>query len=265
MDEFVQHDGLRFRCRLDGREGAPWLVFSNSLLTNLTMWDAQVAALAGSYRILRYDQRGHGGTDVPPGPASIEQLAEDAAALLEHFEVERATFLGVSMGAATTFCLAGQRNRRVTRAIAVDGQAKAPDTAPATWDERIELARSQGMEALAEATIRRWFRPDTVAAGVPALELVRAMITSTELDGFVACARALQAYDVTGLLPSIGIPTLLIAGADDGTVPAAMRSMQQQIAGAEYREIAQAGHLPSLEQPDVFLTAVTDFLNRNVA
>jgi len=158
-DVMVRHGGLGFRCRLDGREGAPWLVFSNSVLTSLAMWDAQVPALRGSHRILRYDQRGHGGTDVPPAPASIEQLAADAAALLEHFDVERATFLGISMGAATTLCLAGHCNSHVARAVVVDGQAKAPPAARAVWDERIALARSDGMAALAEATVRRWFLP----------------------------------------------------------------------------------------------------------
>ena len=88
----VNHDGLRFRCRLDGREGAPWIVFSNSLVTDLTVWDAQVAAFGDRYRILRYDQRGHGGTDVPNGPATITQLSEDAAALMVHFGVTGAVF-----------------------------------------------------------------------------------------------------------------------------------------------------------------------------
>ena len=259
-DVFVHHDGLRFRCRLDGAEGAPWLVFSNSLLTDLTMWDRPAADLAGSYRILRYDQRGHGGTDVPEAPTTIGQLAEDAAALLHHFAVERATFIGVSMGAATTLCLAGRRQPRIARAIAIDGQAKAPDTARAAWDERIALARTQGMAALAEATIRRWFRPDTVAARAPVLDPVRAMIVSTPLDGFVACARALQDYDLLDLLPRIETPTLLIAGADDGTVPAAMRAMQKQIPRSTFHEIAQAGHLPSLEQSAAFLAMVRRFL-----
>ncbi len=259
-DVMVKHDRLGFRCRLDGREGAPWLVFSNSLLTSLAMWDAQVAALRGSYRILRYDQRGHGGTDVPPASASIEQLAADAVVLLEHFGVERATFVGISMGAATTLCLAGRRNGRVARAVVADGQAKAPPSARAAWDERIALARSDGMAALAEATVRRWFRPTFVAAGPPVLASVRSMIAATPPDGFVACARALQCYDLSDVLPRIAIPVLLLAGADDGAVPAAMRDMQPRIPGAQFREVAEAGHLPNLEQPEAFLTAITEFM-----
>jgi len=259
-DVMVRHGGLGFRCRLDGTEGAPWLVFSNSLLTSLAMWDAQVAALRGSYRILCYDQRGHGGTDVPPGPARIEQLAADAAALLEHFSVERATFVGISMGAATSLCLAGHRNSRVARAVVVDGQAKAPPAARAAWDERIVLARSNGMTALAEATVRRWFRPTFVAAGPPVLASVRSMIEATPLDGFVACARALQCYDLSDVLPRIGIPVLLLAGADDGAMPGAMRDMLPRIPGARFHEVAEAGHLPNLEQPAAFLVAITEFM-----
>jgi 3-oxoadipate enol-lactonase len=224
------------------------------------MWDAQVDALRGSYRILRYDQRGHGDTDVPPAPASIEQLAADAAALLEYFDVERATFVGVSMGAATALCLAGRRNSRVGRAVVVDGQAKAPPSARAAWDERIALARSDGMGALAEATVQRWFRPAFIEADPPVLPSVRSMITATPLGGFVACARALQFYDVSDLLPEIAIPVLLLAGADDGAVPGAMRDMQPHIPNAWFHEIAEAGHLPNLDQPDAFLAAVTEFM-----
>jgi 3-oxoadipate enol-lactonase len=261
-DVLVEHDGLRFRCRLDGPEGGPWLVFSNSLLTHFGMWDEPVLALSEQYRVLRYDQRGHGGTEIPAYPSRIEQLAEDAAALLEHFAVESATFVGVSMGAATALCLAGRRHKRIARLIACDGQAKAPPTAPSAWEERIALARREGMDALAEATVRRWCRPDFVATNPPVLATLRAMIAATPLDGFIACAHALQDYDLRELLPQIAVPTLLIAGADDGNIPVAMRTMLASIPGAMFREIPWAGHLPSLEQPRIFLDAVREFLGQ---
>ncbi len=259
-DQRVQIGGLSFNCRLDGPAGAPWLVFSNSLMTDLSMWDGEAAALSGRYRILRYDQRGHGGTAVPDHPATFEELAADAAALLEHFAVERATFIGLSMGAATTLFLAARHPARLARLVVCDGP---PNTAPgneAAWDERIALARAGGMAALAGPTVARWFTPESVAAGLPVLAKVRAMIEATPLEGFVTCARALQSYDITPALPCLAMPVQVVVGEKDGALPAAMRVMAAQIPGARFAEIAGAGHLVNLEQPAAFRAVLEQFL-----
>ena len=259
-DEIVDLAGLEFRCRLDGRAGAPWMVFSNSMLTDVTMWDDQVAAFAGRFRILRYDQRGHGRSSVPPEDTSVGQLADDLAALLKHFGIEGATLIGSSMGAITGLCLAGRGDTRIGRLIACDGTAVSPPSAPAAWDERIALARSQGMAALASATLARWFTPATIAARLPVLERVRAMIEATPLEGYAVCARALRDYNLTVLLPGIAVPTLLIAGAADGEIPRTMRDMAPQIWSARYEEIDAAGHLPNLEQSGQFSSVIEDWL-----
>jgi 3-oxoadipate enol-lactonase len=261
-DEIVDLAGLEFRCRLDGPAGAPWMVFSNSLLTNVTMWDEQVAVFADRFRILRYDQRGHGGTSVPPEATSIEQLADDVSALLAHFAVQDAVFIGISMGAATGLCVAGRGEKRIGRLIACDVGAFSPPSAPAAWDERIALARDAGMPALATATLARWFTPATILSGVPMLDRVRAMIEATPPDGFIACARALQDYNLTVLLPGISVPTLLVAGEKDGAIPEAMRALQLQIWGAQYEEIPASGHLPNLERPDMFMASIQTWLNK---
>ncbi len=260
-DHTVQIDGLQFHCRIDGPEGAPWLVFSNSLLTDLTMWDPQVAALSGRFRILRYDQRGHGKTSVPPGPSHFDRLADDAEALLAHFGIERAVFIGISMGAATTLALASRHPGRLAALVACDGQSKSPSSSRAAWDERIALARAQGMAALAQVTVPRWFLPASVSAGGPAIENVAAMIRATPFEGFVSCARALQDFDYDADLPGITLPTLLMVGAGDGVLPTTMRAMQAKIPGARFVEIPEAGHLSNLEQPDAFTAALGAFLN----
>lgn len=258
----VRVNGLSFQCSLDGKEGASWLVFSNSLLTNLSLWDAQVAAFAHRFRILRYDQRGHGGTEVPTGPATLEQLAADAEALMAHFGVEGATFVGVSMGAATGLLLASRAPGRVAAVVASDGQAATAPGGAEAWQERIDMAAADGMEAFAGATLRRWFSPASIASGNPAIARVHGMIRDTPQAGFVACARALQAYDVRDALPTLSQPVLLVAGAEDGAMPQTMRRMAEAIRDARFVEIPDAGHLPCIEAPELFNAALREFLAR---
>ena len=256
----VEIGGQTFNCCVDGADGAPWLVFSNSLMTDLSMWDEQAAALAGRYRILRYDQRGHGGTSVPDHPSTFEELAADAAALMERFAVEKATFIGVSMGAATGFFLAARHPERLAKLVACDGPPKTAPGNEAAWDERIGIARAGGMASLVEPTVGRWFTPASMAANLPAVAKVRAMIAATPLDGFIACARALQSYDISAALPGLTLPVLLVAGEKDGALPAALRDTAGKIPNARFAEIANAGHLPNLEQPSAFMAALEPFL-----
>jgi 3-oxoadipate enol-lactonase len=259
-ERFIEHDGLRFRIRLDGREGAPWMVLSNSLVTDLTVWDKQVEAFGDRYRILRYDQRGHGRTSVPPQAATIAQLAEDAAALMREVGAEDAVFAGVSMGAATGFCLAQRHPELVARLVASDGQVATAPGGAASWAERIAVGRDKGMAGYAEITLQRWFSVRSRAEGNPAMGKIRAMIEATPLDGFVACARALQDYDFRAGLPGMRQPTLLIAGAEDGPMPQSMRALAALIPDARFVEIADAGHIPGLERPAEFNAALTQFL-----
>jgi 3-oxoadipate enol-lactonase len=236
------------------------MVFSNSLMTNLSLWDRQTAMFSGSYRILRYDQRGHGQTEVPAASrCSYDDLAADAAALLDAFQIEDATFIGVSMGAITSLLLASRCSQRVARAVAADGQWFAPPTAEAVWEERITLAQQRGMETLADLTLQRWFSPAFFSSGVPALTEVRDMVRTTPLVGFVQCARALERYDFQQEFARITLPVLLIAGEKDGQLPQAMRKTHAAIAGSQFVEIAGAGHLVNIEAPEVFYRAIEDF------
>lgn len=259
-DRFIEHDGLRFRCRFDGPEGAPWMVLSNSLITDLTVWDPQVQAFAGRFRILRYDQRGHGGTTIPGQQATIEQLTEDAASLMRHAGATNAVFGGVSMGAATGFCLAQRHPDLVGRLVASDGQLATAPGGAQSWQERIELGQRDGMAAYAEVTVQRWFSARSRAEGNPAISRVRAMIEATPLEGFVACARALQNYDFRAGLAAMHQPTLLIAGAEDGAMPKSMQALVAQAPDARFTEIADAGHIPGIERPTAFNAAVAAFL-----
>lgn len=255
MTEITQ-DEVRFNIRLDGPEGAPWVVFSNSLLTDLSLWDKQVVALSDRFRILRYDQRGHGGTAVPPGPATIPQLADDIAGIMDQLGIAAAHFVGVSMGASTGIALAQRAPHRVTRLLCSDGNAATPPGGAQGWEERIATGLQDGMRALADATLSRWF----ASPGSPAIPVVRAMIERTPPAGFVACARALQEYDLRPGLGEMRVPALFVAGAADGAMPASMPLLAGTVPGGRYHEIAGAGHLPCVEQSDAFTAVLRAFL-----
>ncbi|MGI4943402.1 MAG: alpha/beta fold hydrolase [Janthinobacterium lividum] len=258
--EMVPIDEVVLRCRIDGRDGAPWLLLSNSLMTNLSLWEAQVATWGERFRILRYDQRGHGGSTVPADPVTINCLVEDARALLDHFGITRAVVGGVSMGATTALGLAARHPDRVLGVIASDGQSRTAPGGKAMWRERIAFAREQGMEAVVQASLPRWFRPSFLERGGPDLDRALAMMRGTSLDGYAACATALTGYDLDAELPAIRVPVLLVAGAQDGAMPATMRAMRERIPDARFLEVAEAGHLPNLEQPAAFNALAGPFL-----
>src|SRR5258705_3103602 len=172
----INANGISINYQIDGPDGAPWLIFSNSLMTDLSMWDDQVAALKGSYRILRYDQRGHGGTEVTDGKYTFDMLTADVVALMDALAIKRAHFCGISMGGMTALFLAQRHPDRFDRVAACDcGPASTPAGAQ-QWQERIDLAADKGMRALAEVTIPARFPPEFVATKPPVLDKMRPMI-----------------------------------------------------------------------------------------
>jgi 3-oxoadipate enol-lactonase len=257
----ITANGISFNTQIDGPEGAPWLVMSNSLLTNLSMWDDQVAELKKSFRVLRYDQRGHGGTQATEAPYSFDLLVADVVALLDGLSIKRAHFVGLSMGGMTALFLAQRHPQRFDRIVACDcGPASTPVSAQ-QWKERIEVVAKEGMAALVEPTITRWFPPDFVAGKPPVLDKVRQMIRSTPIAGFTGCAQALSDYDLRPGLGGIDRPTLLIVGTKDATL-AGIRQIKEAVRGAALLELEGAGHISNLEQPAAFTGAVQDFLTR---
>ena len=254
-------NGITINYTVDGDAG-DWLVLSNSLATSLSMWDAQAREFAGSFRVLRYDQRGHGKTDAPSGRYSFDTLIADALALMDALRIERANFCGLSMGGATALGLAQRRPDRVARAIVCDsGCASTPQSAQ-QWEERIAVAQQGGMEPLVEPTVARWFPSDIVAKNPPYLDTVRAMIRTTPVNGFIGCAAALADHDFRSAAATTRPSVLFLAGEKDagGAVPAAMKSLQQALPGSRYVELAGAGHISNLDDPAGFNRALRDFL-----
>jgi 3-oxoadipate enol-lactonase len=258
---YVKANGITFHYKLEGPEGAPWLVFSNSLATNFSLWDAQAAEFCQSFRILRYDQRGHGGTDAPHGRYTFATLMADVLALFDAFGVERAHFCGLSMGGATAVGLAELYPDRLDRVIVCDSGAMSTPAQTKQWEERIEAAEKGGMEALVEPTMTRWFPAEIRAANPPYLDKVRAMIRSTPVNGFIGCSAALADHDYNAAVGTVTRPVLFIAGSKDGITPGVMQDMNRRLHASRYVELEGAGHISNLDQPAEFTKAVREFLD----
>ncbi|HYM17510.1 MAG TPA: alpha/beta fold hydrolase [Micropepsaceae bacterium] len=255
----VKANGISFNCEIDGREGTPWIVFSNSLMTDLSMWDDQVAALKGEFRILRYDQRGHGGTEAPTGAYKFQTLVADVVALFDALEIRRTHFVGLSMGGMTAIALAEQHAERLNRVVACDcGPNSTPQSAQ-QWEERIAIAEAKGMEGMAEPTVTRWCGPEFLSGNPNGVNRLRQMIRTTPLNGFVGCARALSDFDLRPDLPKIKTPIQFICGGKDASLPGT-KALHAAIAGSAFLEIPGAGHISNVEQPELVNRTVRNFL-----
>jgi 3-oxoadipate enol-lactonase len=256
----LKANGITINYQVEGPEGAPWLVFSNSLATNLTMWDEQARALEQPYRVLRYDQRGHGGTDAPAGRYSFATLLADAIALLDALGIRKAHFAGLSMGGATALGLAQAHPDRLDRVIVCDSPCQSTPASTQQWEERIAVAQKQGIEALVEPTVSRWFPPETLAANPPHIDKVRGMIRATPVNGFIGCAAALADHDYASAVATVTRPVLFMAGEKDGVTPVAMRKLSAALSGSRYVELPGAGHISNMDQPRAFTEVLRDFL-----
>jgi 3-oxoadipate enol-lactonase len=258
----VKTNGISINYRIDGPERAPWLVLSNSLATTLAMWDEQAAALKDSFRVLRYDQRGHGESDAPAGRYAFDTLLADALALMDALGVKKAHFAGLSMGGATALGLAERHPDRFASVIVADSPCQSTPQSSQQWEERIAVAQKQGIEALVEPTVARWFPPETVAGNPPHLDKIRAMIRATPVSGFIGCAAALAAHDYASAAASVKCPTLFIGGEKDGTTPQAMAKLHEKLSGSRFVSLPGAGHISNMDRPAEFSLALREFLTK---
>ncbi|MGP9820517.1 3-oxoadipate enol-lactonase [Salinarimonas sp. NSM] len=252
-------DGIRFNVRLDGPETAPVLMLSNSLSSNLTMWEPQMEALTRRWRVLRYDQRGHGATQVSPRPFTIDHLADDVVGILDALGIAKVHFCGVSMGGMTGMSLLRRHSARVERAVLANTAAHMGP--PDLWNQRIRTVRAGGMEAVVDATVERWLTAGFRASAPEAVAAIRAMILSTPPEGYAACCAAIRDMDQRELIRTIARPVLVIIGAHDpATTPQAGAIVQAAIPGARAVTL-EGAHLTNIEQPDAFSRATMDFLD----
>jgi|SRR5689334_177495 3-oxoadipate enol-lactonase len=259
----IAANGINVNYTLDGPANAPVVTLSHSLATDLSMWDPQMPALTARYRVLRYDTRGHGGTDAPAGAYTLAQLAEDARAMLKALGVARTHWVGLSMGGMIGQTLALSSPELFQSLSLCDTSSRIPAEMKSAWADRIKTAETHGMEPLVEPTIGRWLTASFRESHKDVVDLVRAMIRSTRPQGYAGCCHAIAALDLTDKLAAIKAPTLIVVGEEDlGTPVAASQAIQAKIAGAELKILKSAAHLSNLEQPEAFTAALTAFLAR---
>ena len=251
--------GLNFNCSIDGPEGAPWLVFSNSLGTDMSMWDDQVAVLKDRFRILRYDHRGHGGSDVPEGAYNFDMLIGDLAGIVDAYGIERAHYCGLSMGGITLEGYVEKYPERVEKLVICDCTGASTPAGAQQWAERIAIGKEKGIEGLVDITVERWFSPEAYANNAKAVARVKDMVRRTPVNGFIGCAHALSVFDFKAGLGNIKSETLLIAGTKDAAYPG-VKFLNGAIPNSKIVEIEGAGHLSNIEQPEPFNRALIEFL-----
>ncbi len=257
-------NGTSIHYRIDGPEDGKVLLMSNSLASNLHMWDPQMDALTGAgYRVIRYDSRGHGKSGAPHGPYSIEMLGRDAVGLLDACGIDKARFCGLSKGGMVGQWLGANAGDRMI-SLALCDTAASMDGGAAAWQERIDTVEAGGMAAVVDGTLDRWFTAPGQARMPDAIAEVRAMILSTPVIGFQACSMAIRDMDLVPGLAKISTPTTVIVGEDDpGTPVAKARQIHEGVAGSELVILPESAHLPNIEQAAAFNEALLAHLAKH--
>lgn len=252
-------DTVSLNYMLEGPEDAPVLVMANSLGTTLNMWDDQAPALRERFRLLRYDHRGHGGSSVPPGPYSIGDLGQDVLAMLDRLGIEHVSFCGLSIGGMVGMWLASEEPERFERLVLCCTSARLGP--PDAWETRARTVRAEGVRAVADAVLERWFTPPFHEERPEVVGWARKMLEGTPAEGYAGCCEAIRDMDLRDRLGNISAPTLIIAGADDPATPPEHGGLiRDLVPDARLEVIPQAAHLANVEQPETVTREVLDFL-----
>jgi 3-oxoadipate enol-lactonase len=253
---------MKTNYRLDGPSGAPVVTLTHPLGVTLVLWDDHVAALTKRFRVLRYDVRGHGGSDIPPGPYTLEQMAGDLFDLLDALSIAETHFVGVSMGGLIGMTAALRQPRRIKSLALCDTTAcYGPGVRP-MWEDRIRVAENAGMTAaLVDRTMAIWFTEAFRSKHPEVVERIASMLRKSDPRGYAAAIRAIGFVDLTERIGAIRCPTLIVVGEQDpGTPPAMARVIQERIAGSELLVLQGAMHCAVVEDAARFLAALLGFL-----
>lgn len=258
----ISANGTELHYQLEGPKDAPVVLMSNSLGTALAMWDPQLPTLRDRFRTLRYDSRGHGQSAAPEGDYTIDLLADDARALLDGLDIERAHFVGLSKGGMVGQVLGARHGDRLASLTLC---STACHMAPKElWDGRVRAAREQGMAALVDQVVERWFTPGFRGSGNPAVDRVREMILRTPAEGYAACCAAIRDMDLRELIGKIRVPTMIVVGADDpATPPEKAEEIHARVEGSSLEVIDDAAHLLNIEQTVAFNHLLIEFIQRH--
>jgi 3-oxoadipate enol-lactonase len=244
---------------VDGPDGAPAVVLSNSLGSTPAMWDAQLPLLAERLRVVRYDHRGHGGSPLPPGPYELDDLGSDVLALLDRLGLERVHWCGLSLGGMVGMWMAINAPERIDRLVLCCTSAKLGP--PEMWADRAATVRAHGVDAVADAGIQRWLTPGFIEREPEVTAAVRAMLVATPAEGYAACCGVIERMDLLPHLGAVSAPTLVIAADDDpSTPPEHGERIAAAIPGARLEIVQDARHLATIEQPEAMTALIAGHL-----
>jgi 3-oxoadipate enol-lactonase len=254
---------IRTHYRIDGA-GTRWVSFVTGIANDLTMWDGQVPALERDFRVLRYDLRGHGGSEATAAPYSIELLVEDLKVLLDSLSVRKTSLIGLGLGGAIAQAFAFEHPERVENLVPCCCRARMVPDFAAMWHKLRGTVQREGLEAIVEPTVQRWFSEEFKAAHPEVLQKIRKMIRGTTLEGYMGVTAAFLGLDLEQRLPEIRARTLYVSGAEDklGGPPELMDELSEKVNGAKHVSVPKAAHIANIQNPEGFNQVLTDFLRR---
>ncbi len=256
----VRVGDVDLQTRLDGADG-PWVILAHALGANHALWDDTARHLVSRYRVLRYDLRGHGGSDAPIGPYSMLRLADDVAELMVAFEIPQAHFCGVSVGGMIGQTFGVRHPERLLSLTLVDTIDRTPLDAHPMWAERIGRVEAHGMAGVADGTLERWLTAPYRATHADDVARIRAMLLATPVHGYVGVSQAIMAFDAANAIRRIHCPTLVFVGElDQGSPVSVAQGIANAIPGARLEVLPRAAHLSYLEQPERFHAVFDAFL-----
>jgi 3-oxoadipate enol-lactonase len=247
---------------VDGHEDRPWIVLSNSLGATHAMWEPQLDLLSKGYRVLRYDTRGHGNSSAPHAPYSLDDLVGDVVGLLNHYDIESADMLGLSLGGTTMMRLAAVHPQRVKKLIVCDASAETEPADLDRWDRRIAQVSLQGTQSLGDELLARWYTPAFRDARPDVMAWSLDMLAKVSASGYAGCAAALKDVHLTRCLRTLTSETLYISGAQDGQTPVKMAHLAEITPAACFHSIDPGAHFPNIENVRAFNRCLTQFLEQ---
>lgn len=242
----------------------PWLTLSHSLASNMHAWNPQVPLLSKHFKVLRFDTRGHGASSAPAGPYSLDDLAEDVCELFQYLGIEQTHWLGLSMGGMIGQTLILQHPKLFQSLVLADTTSKRPENAKKMWGDRIAKAQLEGMQAMVESTLARWFSAEFRDAHPAIIQEIAEGIATTSINGYAGCCEAISNINTFDRLTEITCPTLIMVGEHDhGTPPEMAQAMKEKMPLAVFHQIPNAGHISNIEQPVLFNQFLMDFYTRS--